>query len=37
MFIPDFIKLDEVIKTTLDKKAEEAQDMLGSITTMMTN
>jgi uncharacterized protein YdaL len=37
MFIPDFVKLDEVIKSSLDKKAEEAQDMLDSIATMLTS
>jgi len=36
MFIPDFVKLDEVVKQTLDKKAEDAQDMLDSIASMIT-
>lgn len=36
MFIPDFVKLDEVVKNTLDKREEEAQDMLNVITTMMS-
>lgn len=36
MFIPDFVKLDEVVKETLDKKADEAQGMLDSIATMLS-
>lgn len=36
MFVPDFIKLDEVVKTTLDKKAEEAQGMLESIASIVS-
>lgn len=36
MFIPDFVKLDEIVKISLDKKAEDAQGMLEAISTMIS-